>query len=50
MKAHAVGTRHQFLLAIMVAMMKFAIFFFYTFAFIIGSIFIQNGKINDITG
>lgn len=34
----------------MVGLMKFSIFFFYTYALLIGSIFIENRYINKPTG
>ena len=34
----------------MVGIMKFAIFTFYVYSFYLGSVFIENGKINSKTG
>jgi hypothetical protein len=38
------------MLSFMVGLMKFAIFFFYTYSLTVGSVFIQNQMANSATG
>lgn len=45
-----VAKRSHKMMSFMVGLMKFAIFFFYTFALVIGTCFILNGYINSRTG
>ena len=45
-----IAKRSSATMAFMVGLMKFCIFFFYTYALYIGSIFIQQQRINSRTG
>lgn len=45
-----VAKRSHKMMSFMVGLMKFAIFFFYTFALVIGTFFILNGYTNSRTG
>ena len=49
-KTESVGKKFQFRLAFMVAIMKCAIFSFYTFSFYVGSYFILNEYSNSTKG
>lgn len=45
-----IAKRSSATFSFMVGLMKFCIFFFYTYAFLIGSILYNNGRINERTG
>lgn len=49
-KACMVGRKFQFFLSVMVGLMKFAVFFFYSYAFFIGAHFIEVHKYNEKSG
>lgn len=45
-----VAKKSAAMMSFMVGLMKFCIFFFYTYSLLIGSILIENGRINGPTG
>ena len=50
MRTQNVAKKSAAMMAFMVGLMKFCIFFFYTYSLLIGSIFIQKQRINGSTG
>ena len=49
-RTQRVAKKSTFMYSFMVGIMKFAIFLFYAYSFYVGSIFIENGTINNRTG
>ena len=46
-KAEAIGKLYQKFYSIMVGIIKFSVFFFYSYAFFIGSKFVEEKRINE---